>query len=99
MPGLIREFNVRMALSGYSKRFRRKVADCAVRKYEKMINTEKEGGRGAHRNREERTESRKENQGKRSKAGWFRARKFNAVLRIENTPQGELKRESILTQS
>ena len=58
-----------------------------------MEDKENKNVRKMYRSREEIMKSKEESRGKRNKDGWFRKKKYNAGLRIENTPGGRLAKK------
>ena len=79
-----------MAASDHSEKFKEKVVNDAVRKYEKLIEDDRNGVRKLYRNKCEIIESRIRNKTKRSKSGWFTSRGNTAILRVQYTPSSIL---------
>ena len=89
---MVEEFIIRMAQSNHDEKFRLKVTNDAITKYRKLKEGEKEGRRPLYRNRQEIIASRKTNKDRNSKSSWFRKAGYNATLRVQYTPSGELAR-------
>ena len=79
-----------MMKAGHSETYRLRVTDRAIGKYSKMLENETQGVRKLYRNKHEILEERKVKKYNKTKAGWFRALGYNAILRVESTPGGKL---------
>ena len=87
----LNEFCKRMKSSGYNEQYRFQVLKSGMEGYEKMLETERRGGRPVNRLRswgEDARQKKKELQGK----VWFRRGGHDVPLFVPHTPHGELAR-------
>ena len=87
----LNNFCSRMKASGYNQQYRFQVLKSGMEGYDKMLETERRGGRPVNRLRswgEDERQKKKELQSK----TWYRAGGFDVPLFVPHTPHGELAR-------
>ena len=87
----LNEFCKRMKASGYNQQYRFQVLKSGMEGYEKMLETERRGGRPINRRRSWGEDERQKKKELQSKV-WFRRGGHDVPLFVPHTPRGELAR-------
>ena len=69
------------------------MTETVLAKFNRQLDDETNNVRMLHRTKKEIMEDRKRKKHVKPKTGWFQAKGYRAILRVENTPEGKLAKK------